>query len=280
MLPLFTDAFIADTGHLTAQETGAYVLLLMVAWRTDGCCLPDDDVSLARWARVSMKTWDRIRPRVMAFWSLVDGSWTQKRLTKEHLTASKKAEVARSNGERGGRPKSLENSAAANPAGLPDGTQQKATISISNKTPVVPKRGRVETDADFDEFRGAYPKRDGGQDWQKARERFDRLVKSGEDPLAIISAAKAYAAAESRSVGTAYIKMAATFLNGSWKDYAGQAPPPKPAGYPDWPENLPPPDRVRDAWAKGHWPGIWGAKPDNPACRVPLEILQSWGMAK
>jgi hypothetical protein len=30
-LPLFTDAFIADTGHLGAIETGAYLMLLMVA---------------------------------------------------------------------------------------------------------------------------------------------------------------------------------------------------------------------------------------------------------
>ncbi|ACL63205.1 DUF1376 domain-containing protein [Methylobacterium nodulans] len=39
-LPLFTDAFIADTGHLSAAETGAYLMLLMVAWRSPGCSLP------------------------------------------------------------------------------------------------------------------------------------------------------------------------------------------------------------------------------------------------
>ncbi|GGF82151.1 hypothetical protein GCM10007301_47840 [Azorhizobium oxalatiphilum] len=280
MLPLFTDAFLADTGHLTAQETGAYLVLLMVAWRTDGCCLPDDDVCLARWARVSSKTWGRIKPRVMAFWSLSNGRWTQKRLTKEHLTATKKAEVARSNGERGGRPKSLENRDALNPVGLPNGTQQKATISISNKTPVVPKRGRVEADTAFEDFRSAYPKRDGGQDWQKAAERFARLVKNGVDPQLLISSAKAYAKAESRIIGTAYVKMAATFLSGSWRDYATQVTPPPVPRYANWPENLPDPDAVRNAWAKGHWPGNWGAKPDSPACRVPAEILQSWGVAK
>lgn len=44
-LPLFTDAFLADTGHLSAQETGAYLLLLMMAWRLPECRLPDNDTN-------------------------------------------------------------------------------------------------------------------------------------------------------------------------------------------------------------------------------------------
>jgi uncharacterized protein YdaU (DUF1376 family) len=82
-LPLFTDAFIADTGHLTATETGAYLMLLMVAWRSPECCLPDDDAKLGRWARVDPRIWSRIKPKVMEFWALADGRWTQKRLTSE-----------------------------------------------------------------------------------------------------------------------------------------------------------------------------------------------------
>ena len=66
-LPLFTDAFLADTGHLTAQETGAYLLLIMMAWRLPGCRLPDDDAKLARWARVDARTWRHLKPVVMSF---------------------------------------------------------------------------------------------------------------------------------------------------------------------------------------------------------------------
>jgi uncharacterized protein YdaU (DUF1376 family) len=125
-LPLFTDAFIADTGHLSAQETGAYAMLLMIAWRSPGCRLPDNDDKLARWARVDRRTWLRIKPAVMEFWTLSDGSWTQKRLSKEHDKVSKHAEVARENGKHGGRPKPLKINGADNPAGSRWATHKKA----------------------------------------------------------------------------------------------------------------------------------------------------------
>jgi uncharacterized protein YdaU (DUF1376 family) len=125
-LPLFTDAFLADTGHLSAQETGAYLLLLMMAWRLPECRLPDDDQKLSRWARVDNRTWKRIKPAIMEFWVFEDGFWTQKRLSRERSIVSKRAEVARDNGKHGGRPKSLENSDTANPAGSSRVPQQKA----------------------------------------------------------------------------------------------------------------------------------------------------------
>lgn len=132
-LPLFTDAFLADTGHLNAAETGAYLLLLMMAWRSRDCRLPDDDAKLARWARVDGRTWARLKPKVMEFWTLSDGGWSQKRLLKERGVVSKRAEVARQNGALGGRPKQLKNNDQENPAGSPLVTQKKAPNPISRR---------------------------------------------------------------------------------------------------------------------------------------------------
>lgn len=118
-LPLFVDAFLADTGHLDAQQSGAYLLLLMVAWRSSDCVLPDDDERLAKWARVDPRTWRRIKSKVMEFWSLVDGQWSQKRLSKEWQIVSKRAEVARANGKQSAGAKPLKSQQAGNPAGSP-----------------------------------------------------------------------------------------------------------------------------------------------------------------
>ena len=60
--PVETGAFIADTMHLTCEETAAYALLMMHIWR-DGLgqkTLPFDHKRLARMARVSPKRWKKI----------------------------------------------------------------------------------------------------------------------------------------------------------------------------------------------------------------------------
>jgi uncharacterized protein YdaU (DUF1376 family) len=88
-LTIWTDAYIGDTQHLTLQENGAYLKLLMIAWRSPGCCLPDDDRRLALMLGVTLKVWMKLKPTVMEFWDLKDGLYYQRRLTSER----KKVEV-------------------------------------------------------------------------------------------------------------------------------------------------------------------------------------------
>ncbi|MBK1638947.1 hypothetical protein CKO24_07765 [Rhodothalassium salexigens DSM 2132] len=83
-MPLWTDAYLADTQDLSAEEHGVYLLLLMTAWRSEHCALPDDDVRLARMARVGTKKWAKLRAAVLdRFFTLGDQGWTQKRLLAE-----------------------------------------------------------------------------------------------------------------------------------------------------------------------------------------------------
>jgi len=87
-LPIFTDAFIADTLHLNAAQTGAYFMLLMVAWRTKECALPDDDNRLAAFARMEKRAWMVNREILLGFFHKgEDGLWRQKRLTDERKHA-------------------------------------------------------------------------------------------------------------------------------------------------------------------------------------------------
>jgi uncharacterized protein YdaU (DUF1376 family) len=97
--PLWTDAYLADTTHLTTFEHGAYLLLLMVSWRSPGCCLPDDDEQLARYAKTTLDRWRKLRPVLARFFSIRDGGWHQARLQDEfrHCQSRKTQQIKAGN---------------------------------------------------------------------------------------------------------------------------------------------------------------------------------------
>lgn len=89
-IPLFGDAYMADTRHLSLEEHGAYLQLLMIAWRSDGCRLPNDDTRLARMLGLTAARWRKLKPTVMSFWTLENDCWFQGRLTKERQFVDEK----------------------------------------------------------------------------------------------------------------------------------------------------------------------------------------------
>lgn len=74
-LPLFPADYLADTQHLSAEEHGAYLLLMMTAWLQDDCGLPDDDRKLSRITRLSLRKWKACRPTMLEFWRIENGRW-------------------------------------------------------------------------------------------------------------------------------------------------------------------------------------------------------------
>jgi uncharacterized protein YdaU (DUF1376 family) len=83
-LPLFTDAYLADTEHLDDAQHGIYLRLLMLMWRTPGCRIPNDDDWIARRMRKPVESVRRnVRPILEEF-CCSTGNWLiQKRLRKE-----------------------------------------------------------------------------------------------------------------------------------------------------------------------------------------------------
>lgn len=77
-MPLYVGDYLADTGHLSTVEHGAYLLLLMHYWRKRG--LPDDDRQLAAIAKLPLRIWSDVKPNLQAFFH--DG-WRHKRLEAE-----------------------------------------------------------------------------------------------------------------------------------------------------------------------------------------------------
>lgn len=91
-MPLFGDAYMADTRHLSLEEHGAYFHLLMIAWRSDNCALPNDDKRLAMMLGVTAKKWTKLKAAIMPFWTLDEQGWKQKRLLKERRWVAKKSD--------------------------------------------------------------------------------------------------------------------------------------------------------------------------------------------
>ena len=118
-LPLWTDAYLADTIHLNTREHGAYLLLLITAWRTPDCSLPDDDKLLARYARMDQRGWRSMRPVLEQFFTVSQGKWTQKRLQKERKYV---ADLAHKNSENV-KARWLKNNKTTDTTVIPDGYQ-------------------------------------------------------------------------------------------------------------------------------------------------------------
>lgn len=82
-MPLYVADYLADTAHLSAAESGAYLHLIMHYWQTGG--LPADDASLARIARVSPRHWPRVRGIIEPFFTTPSNgtSWVHIRVSHE-----------------------------------------------------------------------------------------------------------------------------------------------------------------------------------------------------
>jgi len=121
-MPLFCDAYLADTMHLSLEEHGAYLKLLIITWRNNGQPIPDEDARLARMLGVSVGHWrKKLRPVLEPFFDLTDGTFRQKRLEKEWLYTAQKIEKNRENGRRGAEARALKDKETATATAEPNG---------------------------------------------------------------------------------------------------------------------------------------------------------------
>lgn len=104
-MPLYIADYLADTGHLTGAEHGAYMLLIMRYWQ-DGS-LPADERLLARFAKMTAEQWAESRDVLAA---LFEDGWRHKRIDEElakatEIVGKRKAAAERSHASRGAKPK-------------------------------------------------------------------------------------------------------------------------------------------------------------------------------
>jgi uncharacterized protein YdaU (DUF1376 family) len=128
-MPLYVADYLADTGHLSAAEHGAYMLLIMHYWRQRE--LPSDDRALARIARMSEQEWDGSRG-VLA--ELFDPNWKHGRVESELAKADRKSEARATAGSNGGTAKAVREASkrVANASELPGKPQANGVASSSH----------------------------------------------------------------------------------------------------------------------------------------------------
>lgn len=98
-MPLYIGDYLADTAHLTIEQSGAYLHLLMSHWRVG--YVPDDDSKLAAICRVTKRRWAReFGPVLRAFFKAADGKLTQGRLLTEREKAAKTSSARSANAKK------------------------------------------------------------------------------------------------------------------------------------------------------------------------------------
>lgn len=286
--PLWTDAYLADTGHLTTIEHGAYLLLLITMWRAGGK-LPNDDKQLARYARMTAGQWARIKPTMMAFFTVSSDGITQGRLTDELGIIKRKSEKQSDSANAKWRKENNKRHASASAetvvGDIPNGCQVDAPISTPTKEedksssslsetspdqpPEKPKSGKRKvayTEA-FEAFWVSYPRT---PNMSKA-EAFTEWRKLDADEQTVCAAAVPAFNAYLKTKPDLEIIHACRFISKRRFDgfAAGAGDQVGPTGDELWTK------RLSFGRRKGMWGSAeWGPRPGQPGCLVPAHLLE------
>ncbi|MDE3791711.1 DUF1376 domain-containing protein [Sinorhizobium meliloti] len=208
-MQLYVSDFIGDTLHLSTEQIGAYMLLLMAMWNAGGR-LPNDDAKLARVVRMSVKKWKAIEDDLLGFFDVTEGEIYHNRLTKELQKSERKSQLRADAGAKGGSSKALKDKEArlANASDLPQHSPDTRDNSSLRSESI-----SIGDEFDLD-FWPVYPRKVGKGQAIKAY-RAARKRASAEE---ITSGAKRYASDRSGQ-DPSFTKHPATWLNGQcWLD--------------------------------------------------------------
>ena len=279
-MPMYWDAYLADTTHLSTEEHGAYLLLLAAMWRRNGS-IPDADRDNARIVGLTPAKWRKFKVRIAPLLAFEDGTITQKNLQKIWKNTQEKISKNRANGSKGGRPKSNKNNETAKPNGyvsdnpnesIPEPEPKEIDKSISSA-----REEKSDQDC-FEEAWKAYQSCKLKASAQKKKPAKDawRAASGRCPPDQLLLAVRK--AVEIRNTATGFFPalphMHRWLQRDEWKDVLsedgssdGEAPP---LTDDHW-------RSIFRTWCEtGQWPtALAGPSPEAPDCRAPAEMIKT-----
>src|SRR6266852_624393 len=81
-MPFYIGDYLKRTMHLTTEQHGIYLLLIMACWCNSGL-LPSDDLQLSAIVRLPVAKWRAMKAVIAPFFSITDDGWQNKRVTEE-----------------------------------------------------------------------------------------------------------------------------------------------------------------------------------------------------
>lgn len=144
-MPFYVADYLADTGHLSTLEHGAYLLLIMHYWQNGA--LPEDERKLARICRLPPEEWEAARETLAG---LFGEGWRHKRIEAELAETRERYRRRAEAGRKGGLATASAHQRRSGPgpaaeAGLEAGPQQSRTShndSHREDSPVPPPEVR------------------------------------------------------------------------------------------------------------------------------------------
>jgi uncharacterized protein YdaU (DUF1376 family) len=148
------EAYTGDTSHLTCEEHGAYLLLMLAYYRSERP-LPGTDRALASICKLSMERWLECRPTLAPFFVEVDSTWRHIRIEAEiaegHQRMERYSNRAKAGGEARQR-KRLERSSSTTQE-----VQKKDTLTLTKDSLSAVLGVDKAENGDIDPFDGQLP---------------------------------------------------------------------------------------------------------------------------
>lgn len=238
--PLYVGDYLADTGHLSTSEHGAYLLLLMHQWRNG--CIPNDERQLTKITRTTAREWRAISATVLAFFDCVENGFQQGRLERVRAEQAEKRQRLSEAGRKAGKASAAQrsfndrstivNQALVEPSCNQPEPETEPDREDTSLRSVSLSRASRASHPDFADFWAAYPRKVGKGGAEKA---FAAAIAKGATVAEI-------AAGLNRQAWPAdpqFIPHPATWLNQRrWLDDPKAAAPARqqsePAGKMDW----------------------------------------------